>query len=111
VPNGRLGRALLDHPGEEPPPLPLRGSLNGTTTAKGWGRPVEVEMREGKQKRAELVERVRGAVVAAALAGWEEASLAGLCGEGAFEAAVGRMRSVDLGALVDGEAPGAIIGG
>jgi hypothetical protein len=77
-------------------------------------------MRRGeKQKTAAeegraLVERVRGALVEAAVAGWEEAGVAGLCGEGAFEAAVGRMRSVDLGALVEeaaaAEPPAAIIG-
>lgn len=48
----------------------------------------------------ELAERVREALVEAALAGWEEASLAGLCDEGAFEVAVGKMRSLDLGAVV-----------
>ena len=51
----------------------------------------------------ELAERVRRAVVEAAIAGWEEASLAGLCGEGAWEAAVGRMRAVDLAALVEAQ--------
>jgi hypothetical protein len=47
----------------------------------------------------ELVEQVRRAVVEAGMAAWEEASLAGLCGEGAWEVAVGRMREVDLDAL------------
>jgi hypothetical protein len=52
--------------------------------------------------RRELAERVRDAMVEAALAGWEEASLAGLCDEGAFEVAVGRMRAVDLAASIGG---------
>lgn len=49
----------------------------------------------------EVAERVRRALVEAAREGWEEASIAGLCGEGAWEAAVGRMRSLDLAALVE----------
>ena len=54
------------------------------------------------EARRELAERVRGALVEAAVAGWEEAGLAGLCGEGAFEVAVGRMRSLELEPLVGG---------
>lgn len=50
----------------------------------------------------EMAERVREAMVAAALAGWEEAGVAGLCGEGAFEVAVGRMRGLDLEPLLEG---------
>lgn len=50
----------------------------------------------------DLAERVRRAVIEAAVAGWEDAALAGLCGEGAFEAAVGRMRSLELEPLVEG---------
>lgn len=53
-----------------------------------------------RTEREELAERVREALVEAAVAGWEEASVAGVCGEGAFEAAVGRMRGVDLGSVV-----------
>jgi hypothetical protein len=71
---------------------------------------------EPRQEREhELAERVRRAVIEAAVAGWEDAALAGLCGEGAFEAAVGRMRSLELEPLVGGgepaaEPPAAIIG-
>ena len=68
----------------------------------------------GMEAKRELAERVRRAVIEAALAGWEDAALAGLCGEGAFEAAVGRMRALQLEALVEGgeaaAGPAAIIG-
>jgi hypothetical protein len=50
-----------------------------------------------------LAERVRRALLDEAAAAWEEASLAGLCGEGAWEAAVGRMRGLDLASLVAGD--------
>lgn len=59
----------------------------------------------GAQERAtagEIAERVRRALLEAAAQGWEEAGVAGLCGEGAFEAAIGRMRSVDLGPVLEG---------
>lgn len=61
----------------------------------GMGR-TEVEARR------ELARRVRAALDEAAVAGWEEAGLAGLCGEGAFETAVGRMRSLELEPLISG---------
>lgn len=50
-----------------------------------------------------VVDRVREALVRAAVEGWEEAGMAGLCGEGQFEAAVGRMRAVEVGQVL-GEA-------
>lgn len=46
-----------------------------------------------------LAEAVRAACIQAAIEGYENASVSGLCGEGAFEAAVSAMRMVDLGAL------------
>lgn len=51
-----------------------------------------------------LGEAIRQACVAAALAGCEHASSSGLCQEGAWEAAVSAIRSVDLGGLVGGPA-------
>jgi hypothetical protein len=48
-----------------------------------------------------LAERVRRALVDEATAAWEEASVAGLCGEGAWEVAVGRLRGLDLASLVE----------
>lgn len=58
------------------------------------------------EKDERLAERVRQALVREAAAAWEEASIAGLCGEGAWEAAVGRMRGLDLASLVE-EGPAA----
>jgi hypothetical protein len=56
----------------------------------------------------ELIERVRGALIEAALAAYEDAGIRGLCAEGAWEVAVGAMRSVHLSALArPGSAPDA----
>jgi len=44
----------------------------------------------------ELAERVRAAMVEAAVAAYQDASVRGLCAEGAFEAAVSAMRACDL---------------
>lgn len=66
------------------------------------GGRVKTKEDGGLEAGRELAERVREAVVRAAVAGWEEAGVAGLCGEGAFEAAVGRMRSLELEPLIDG---------
>lgn len=67
-----------------------------------------------EKARRELAEQVRAALVEAAVTGWEEAGVAGLCGDGAFEAAVGRMRSLELEPLLAGDeppdGPAAIIG-
>jgi hypothetical protein len=48
----------------------------------------------------ELAEQVRAALVDAALNAWEDAGVRGLCAEGAWEAAVGRMRTLDLSRIV-----------
>ncbi len=48
--------------------------------------------------QAHLTERVRAALVNAALSAYEDAALQGLCCEGAWEAAVSAMRHLDLGA-------------
>lgn len=47
-----------------------------------------------------LAERIREACIAAALAAYEDAAVRGLCHEGAWEAAVGAMRALDLTAVV-----------
>jgi len=54
-------------------------------------------------------ERIRAALVRAAVQAYEDAGVRGLCGEGAFEAAVAAMRTLDLGRLsgLDGTAPSA----
>ena len=48
----------------------------------------------------ELAARVRNACVLAALDGYERAQIAGLCQEGAWEAAVDAMRMIDLRSLL-----------
>lgn len=45
-------------------------------------------------------EKVRNACIEAALDGYEDASISGLCGEGALEVAISAMRRVDLGTLL-----------
>ena len=47
-----------------------------------------------------IAEKVRTACVQAALQGYEQASLSGLCHEGAWEAAIDAMRRMDLKVLV-----------
>lgn len=44
----------------------------------------------------ELAEAVRAACIRAAVDGYENASISGLCGEGAFEAAISAVRMLDL---------------
>ena len=44
----------------------------------------------------ELARTVRDACIEAALAGYENARISGLCHEGAWEAAVSAMRVIDL---------------
>ena len=48
----------------------------------------------------ELARAVRGACIAAALDGYERAQIAGLCQEGAWEAAVDAIRLLDLSPLL-----------
>jgi hypothetical protein len=50
------------------------------------------EMLAGKQ----LAERVRAALIEHALAAHADAGVRGLCAQGAWEAAVGALRSLDL---------------
>jgi hypothetical protein len=47
-----------------------------------------------------LAERVRAALVQAALEAYEDAGMRGLCAEGAWEVAVDRMRALDLSNIV-----------
>ncbi len=65
------------------------------------------------KRRIQDAERVRDACIDAALAGYEDASISGLCGEGALEVAISAMRRVDLGAalaLDDGSRSLSVIG-
>ena len=49
----------------------------------------------------DLAEQVRAAILDAALAAYEDAGVRGLCAEGAWEVAVGAMRSLDLSRVVN----------
>ena len=48
-----------------------------------------------------LAETVRAACIRAAIEGYENASISGLCGEGAFEAAISAIRMLDLDKLAN----------
>ena len=48
-----------------------------------------------------LAERVRTACIEAALAGYEDAALSGLCHEGAWEAAISAMERLELSSLIN----------
>ncbi len=48
----------------------------------------------------EIAEAVRAACVRAALEGYEQAGMDGLCHEGAWEAAVDAIRGLDLNAII-----------
>lgn len=50
----------------------------------------------------ELAEQVRAAIVEAAISAYEDAGVRGICAEGAWEVAVGAMRSLDLSRIVAG---------
>ena len=49
--------------------------------------------------RQELVERIRAALVAEAVAAFEDAGMRGLCCEGAWEVAVSALRRADLSSV------------
>jgi hypothetical protein len=54
--------------------------------------------------RMELAATIRNACVRAALEGYEQAQIVGLCQEGAWEAAIDAIRMLDLKAILDGTA-------
>ena len=58
------------------------------------------------EERLALAARVRDACIAAALAGHEEAAIAGLCSEGALEAAISAIQMLDLENVMDTAPPG-----
>jgi hypothetical protein len=51
----------------------------------------------------QLADTVRAACIRAALDGYQQASISGLCHEGAFEAAVDAMRMLDLDTLLQAQ--------
>ena len=56
------------------------------------------------EARRLLAEVVRDACVRAALDGYEQAGMSGLCAEGRWEMAVDSMRSLDLAAVLSAQA-------
>ncbi len=57
-------------------------------------------MNESDYDRRALAEAVRQACLEAAEAAYEQASISGLCGSGAWEAARGALQCLDLDALL-----------
>ncbi len=53
-----------------------------------------------KTEKQRLAEAVRAACLEAASKAYEQASISGLCGEGAWEAARGALQSLDLERLL-----------
>ncbi len=53
------------------------------------------------QEQRQLAEAIRQACLQAALAGYEDASISGLCHEGAWECAIDSIRSLDINALLE----------
>lgn len=79
--------------------------MSGTTRTGTSGRGSS---EAGEQRApATLAERVREALVACALAAYDDAGVRGLCADGAWEAAVAAMRQLDLSELAPGSAPAA----
>ena len=56
---------------------------------------------ESRKSELDLAEAVRAACIQAAVSGYENAAMSGLCAEGAFEAAVSAIRMLDLKALTE----------
>lgn len=50
-------------------------------------------------ERHDIARAVRDACIQTALSAYEDASISGLCGEGAFEAAISAMRMLDVEAI------------
>ena len=61
---------------------------------------VEFDMSRDERLTA-LAERVRAACLRAAAEAHERAAISGLCGEGAWGAAIGAIQMLDLAPLVD----------
>jgi hypothetical protein len=61
---------------------------------------------ERLNEQRQVAEAVRQACLQAALAGYEDASISGLCHEGAWECAVDAIRSLDIDAFLEQMASG-----
>jgi hypothetical protein len=63
-------------------------------------RIYEMSEDEREQDSLQLAEAVRAACLAAALESYEDASMRGLCHEGAWECAIGAIRALNLPRLL-----------
>ncbi|WP_069133502.1 acetyltransferase [Rhodohalobacter halophilus] len=54
-----------------------------------------------EQEKMELAERIKKECIKAAKEGFREASMSGLCTEGAMEAAVSAIQNLNLGKLLN----------
>lgn len=61
-------------------------------------RPVSVQ---DEAERRQLAQAVRDACVQAARDGYQNAAIAGLCHEGAWEAAISAIQMLDLSAVIE----------
>ena len=52
-------------------------------------------------EQRQLAEAIRQACIQAALAGYEDAGISGLCHEGAWECAIDAIRSLDMNAILE----------
>jgi hypothetical protein len=52
-------------------------------------------------EHAEIADQIRRALIERALAAFDDASIQGLCCEGAWEAAISALRDLDLSGLVE----------
>ncbi len=59
---------------------------------------------EGERRR--IAEAVKAACLQAAMAGYENAGISGLCEEGALECALDAIRMLDIDAVITGLHPG-----
>lgn len=53
-------------------------------------------------EQRQLAETIRAACLQAALDGYEDASMSGLCHEGAWECAIDAIRNLNIKAILDG---------
>lgn len=58
-------------------------------------------MSKPEQDKVDMAESIRQACIDAAKEGFQDASMSGLCSEGAMEAAVSAMQSIDLEQLIE----------
>lgn len=54
-----------------------------------------------RPEQLDLAQSIRDACIEAAREGFRDASMSGLCSEGAIEAAIGAMQSLDLKSIIE----------